>query len=489
VVLAGPSASATDRGSAAARSLGAVVVVVVAVATGLLSVRTVGRTELILPVAGLAGLTLVILGLRRFEWFVLAVLALRTLVDVTKVGPDSNQLPSSSATASAISSGPAASALAILFIVMATLWLLGRTTNGALSGLLVTDAVFLLFVFSCIVSVVGAVNRVATITETARIIAAVLMFVVLERLLTSLAQVRRVLVAAFIALVAPVGLGLVQVATGHGQFETGGVSRVVGTFLHPNTFGFFLSMFMLMAVALYRHCTARTRLALVAVLVVCGGLLTLTYSRGSWIAFVLGLVVIGVLQSRLVFAWMAAGALGVVALLPAVVARLADLGAGSSVTGSAGNSLTWRFDYWAAVIQLNHDNPVTGIGLKGTKFITDQSKAPHNDFLRAYAETGALGLLAFLAVLVTLGVVARQAVRKAAPGLARGVAVGFAAVFTAYLVDSFGDNLMSEIVVLWYFYAFAACAVAVSRLGPDESDPDHSPASARHARPNVRVAT
>jgi len=108
---------------------------------------------------------------------------------------------------------------------------------------------------------------------------------------------------------------------------------------------------------------------------------------------------------------------------------------------------------------------VTGIGLKGTRFLTDQSKAPHNDFLRAFAETGALGLLAFVVVLFALVAIARRALQLAQPGLARGVAVGFAAVLVAYVVDSVGDNLMSEVVVLWYFYAFAACAFAVARLG------------------------
>ena len=108
---------------------------------------------------------------------------------------------------------------------------------------------------------------------------------------------------------------------------------------------------------------------------------------------------------------------------------------------------------------------MTGIGLKGTRFITDQSKAPHNDFLRAYAETGLLGLLAFLIVIAAIVGITRRALKFAEPGMARGVAVGFAAVLAAYLIDSLGDNLMSEIVVLWYFYAFAACASAVARLG------------------------
>jgi putative inorganic carbon (hco3(-)) transporter len=243
-----------------------------------------------------------------------------------------------------------------------------------------------------------------------------------------------------------------------------------------------------MSIAMYRHCTPRIRLGLCAVLVVCGGLLVLSYSRGAWVAFTLGLVVIGILQSRIVFVWLVGAVLAVLVAVPSVVSRIASLGAGNTVTGAPGNSLLWRLDYWTAVFSLNHNNPITGIGLKGTKILTDQSKAPHNDFLRAYAETGLLGLLGFLLVAGALIGIARRGVRQAEAGFARGVAVGFAGVVTAYLIDSLGDNLMSEVVVLWYFYAFAACGYAVARLRTEATEPAEPPVApaAEPTRAGVR---
>ena len=447
---------------------GAMAVVAVAVATAVLYTTGSSRTAVVLPAAAVGGLGFVLLALHRFEWFVLATLAIRTVVDLEKAGPTTNVV--SGAPTSVGGSGLAASALAVLFIVTSVLWLLAQRRAGHRFPMTPADAAFAVFVLACLLSTIGSVNRIATLTEVTRIVAAVLMFVVLERLLVDLGAVRRVLVACYVSLIPAIGLGLVQSLSG-GSFTSGGVSRIVGTFLHPNTFGFFLSMFMLMSIALYRHVQTRTRLLLGLVVVVCGGLLVLTYSRGSWVAFVVGLVIIGVFQSRAVFAWMIGGVVVVIGLLPSVVARVTDVTTADTATGAASNSLTWRFQYWLDVIGLNRDNPVTGIGLKGTRYITDQSKAPHNDFLRAYAETGLLGLLAFLLVVLAIIGIARRALRQAQPGLARGVAVGFAAVLAAYLIDSFGDNLMSEIVVLWYFYAFAACAAAVARLG-SERRPD-----------------
>lgn len=441
-------------------------ILVVALVTTFIGTQDTSTTkELVLPLAGLAGISLAAIGLHRFEWFVLGVLAVRTVVDVSKVRPSGNAIQNVAASPSAGSSGSAASALAVLFIAMAVLWLLAQHKAGKAQSLSMTDAAFVFFIGSCALSVVGSVNRTASLLEVARVVAAVMMFLILERLLTDIDRVRRVLVACYVAAVPPILLGGLQAATGHGRFVTAGVSRVLGTFLHPNTFGFFLSMFMLLSIAIYPHCQQRTQLLLIGFIAVCGGMLVLTYSRGSWVAFVLGLIVIGVLQSKRVFALLAIGAIVAVAAAPSVLSRVSNLGSSSGLNGSSGNSLVWRFTYWSQVFSLNHNNPITGIGLKGTKFLTDQSKAPHNDYLRAFAETGVLGLLGFLLVIVALVAVARKAVRQANPGFERGVAVGFAAVLVAYLIDSFGDNLMSEIVVLWYFYAFAACALAVAKFG------------------------
>ena len=438
----------------------------VAAATGLLAVRGASRVELMLPIGVVGVIALVALGCYRFEWFVLTILAVRSVMDATSVRPTGAKFASTVSKApDAVTSGPAASGLAALFIVMAAIWLMAKHRDGARTRLTPAEGAFAAFAAACLLSVAGAVNRIAALTETARIVAAVLMFVVLIRLLTSLAAVYRCLIACAIGYLAPVLLGLLQVAGRGGDFRAGGYSRVVGTFVHPNTFGFFLSMFMLMAIALFRHCPRRVQWLLAAGTVVCGGLLVLTYARGPWIAFVLGLIVIGALQSRQIFIWLVGGILVVLAAVPSVLQRVSDATSGSSANGGTSNSLAWRFQYWQQVLGLSHDNPVTGIGLKGTKYLTDQNKAPHNDFLRAYVETGVIGLLAYVLVLIALVAIARRALRDAQPGFARGVAVGFAAVLVAYVIDSLTDNLMSEVVVLWYFYAAAACAFAVARLG------------------------
>jgi O-antigen ligase len=143
------------------------------------------------------------------------------------------------------------------------------------------------------------------------------------------------------------------------------------------------------------------------------------------------------------------------------------------VSGAAGNSLVWRFGYWRQALDLNND-PLLGNGLRSVRETTDIAKEPHNDFIRVFVETGAIGLLAYLWLVVTLWRTGKRAIRNTAEGtLFHGVTVGFFGCVVAFLLLSFVSNVITQLVIFWYFAAFAAAAVAAPRLAPaDERDPD-----------------
>ena len=99
-----------------------------------------------------------------------------------------------------------------------------------------------------------------------------------------------------------------------------------------------------------------------------------------------------------------------------------------------------------------------------------EQKQPHNDFIRAYVETGVVGLVAYVAVLVALVVTVRAALRRATAGtLEYAVAAGAAGVVVAFIASSFFANVMSNVVSVWYVVAFVAAAGFVARTGSNES--------------------
>jgi putative inorganic carbon (hco3(-)) transporter len=295
----------------------------------------------------------------------------------------------------------------------------------------------------------------------------VVMFIVLEQLLRTRRLAMQTLVVCALSTLVPLIAGLVQMATGSGS-RGQGVVRITGSFLHPNTFGFFLVMVLLMAYPLRRYVSRRTRWLLDALMVVCAVELAFTYSRGSWIVLAAGLLVVAVLAERRLFLLLPAVVAGVYLFVPSVVARVSDLASEDTVGGRPGNSASWRLAYLEDLLANSEGLTVFGIGPKMADRLTLSGRPPHNDAIRMFLENGIVGLILYLAFLVGLVLVARRALRVLRSGFDRGLAVGFAATLVAFLLDSMGANLITQFVLLIYVLALAAIVQAwVATAVPD----------------------
>jgi O-antigen ligase len=425
------------------------------IVVGQQTTRSVSATAVALPIGAAAGVVLLAFAYARFEAFVLACLAIRSVVDLARPASDS---------AGQQQSGMAAAALALVFMATAAIWLLAeRRIPGRRPHSAVTIAL-MVFVAACVLSIPGSGRPILSSAETARILASVLMFIVLERVVTDRARVVRVLAACYCSAIVPITLSVYQGITGNGTLVVDGVSRARGSFVHPNDLAFYSAQLIVMGAAMYPHVGRRTRPALFALMLACSGALLLTYSRGNWLAAMTGVVVVGAIQSRKLIFVLVIVMLVLFLAVPSVAHRVTSVNEQRTARGTAGNTLVWRLDYWRELLAFGTKNPVTGIGMKMTEYSTDSSRPPHNDFLKVYLEAGIIGLIAYLVVLVTLTRAALHAVRTSQSGLARGIAVGFAGCLVALLVESLGGNVVGQVAALWYFFAFAALGSAVPLL-------------------------
>jgi O-antigen ligase len=289
------------------------------------------------------------------------------------------------------------------------------------------------------------------------------MVLVLEQLVVDDRTARRVLAAIYLSAVVPIAVGLFQLSTGGGTL-IGSFTRIDGTFAHPNPFAMYLVLLVVMGVALFEALPVAWRYAMASLLTVAGLALFATYARGAWIAAIVGLVVMGLAQHRRRLVAVTIGvAVVLLLLIPSTRERFGDLTAPDKPSGASSNSLTWRVDYWGDALDLAATNPLTGIGLKNVSVALDEGAQPHNDYVRVAVELGAVGLLAFLGYLATLTVIARRAVRRAETDFGRAIATGFCGCLAAFVTLSLTSNILSQVVVLWYFVSFAALASATSR--------------------------
>lgn len=414
-----------------------------------------GSARLVLLAAGAVGAgALAYLAATRIATFALVLLAIRSSLDI--LGMQKRGVPGGS-------SGVPAIAVSLILLVAVALWVPAQRRAGmqALSAL---STAGIALAAACALSAIGSLDQVVTFTEIARVTSGIAMLVLLVGIVRNEDMVRQVLRVVYLSATVPYLVASWQVvAAGSSAFTD--ASRIVGTFRHPNAFGAYLAVLLVAGVALVHGVRGVERRVLYAILAIGLVFLVLTFSRGSWIATALGLMVVALVQRRPGVIGLLVGVVAAAATVPAVWVRLADLGESRSLSGGEGNSLVWRFDYWHETFQFADRNPATGIGLDMTQFVTVEGNVPHNDFVRMYVETGWIGLLALLALICVLAVTAYRSVRWSTIDLHRSVGAGFVGSLAAIIVVMIGGNVISTVVLLWYFFALAACAHAVALDG------------------------
>jgi putative inorganic carbon (hco3(-)) transporter len=190
-----------------------------------------------------------------------------------------------------------------------------------------------------------------------------------------------------------------------------------------------------------------------------------SFSRGAWLGVTVGLIVTFTVALRRF--WLPAVAMAPLAVLllvfvsaatpDALAGRLSSISAearpfdASSATIDEDNFATVeRMAHWQAGLAMFRDHPISGVGpgnynvmypdyFVRTDFRISQGHA-HNYYVHALAETGAVGLLLYVLLLVVFLVLAlRVSLRET--GIAQAIALGALGTTTAVMVHNVFENL------------------------------------------------
>lgn len=262
---------------------------------------------------------------------------------------------------------------------------------------------------------------------------------------------RRGWVYLMIGAVTPIVVAIWQWITVSGNLEIEGINRLQGTFGHPHTFGPYLVPFILLAVAQATQPGLTRRLTFLAVASGLTVLLGLTYSRTAELVLLTGLAFylllqVGQLEARAVvrgaLAVLLFAGLGWAIVGNAVSERFSGIRIGSEAieaarTGQTENSFEWRLLNWGGLIVLGTEHPYTGHGMGTTAVLnpqrdpaTDLPYTAHDDFVRVFFETGAVGLVCYIVYGILLSLWAMRAARAVPAGETSG-ALGVVAAFIA----------------------------------------------------------
>ena len=409
-------------------------------------------STLAVVLAMVVGLAAGLVAITRFDWFVLGLLVARPMFDLLGQGGTTGGMLD-----------PAA-AVGAMFVLTATAWLLAQHRAGLLRPPSAVTWAMAFLAFSCVASAAGSAERFGTVENSVRVVAGVLMFAVLEQLLADRRRLKPFVVGIIASAAVPVLVGVHQWTQG-GVIGEDGVGRVQGTFAHPNPFATYLVMVFLLAIAVLPHVERRLHKNLLRLTILgVGAMVLATYTRVAWVAAIAGLLYLGVRHNRRILRVMFVVLLLVIPFVPSVVSRLSDLsGDAVYVEGVPDNSLEWRMQYWSELLPLSRDSRVFGIGLEMIQRTTDEGLQPHNVFVQALVELGAVGLLALISVLVTMAAHLRRRVKAAVSPLDRSLALAAVAVAIALLIQLPSENLLTQTMAYWYA---AACMTFGLRLQP-----------------------
>ena len=338
-------------------------------------------------------------------------------------------------------------------------------------------------VLAALFSVVAASDLAAWSNEIQVWANGLAILVVATQAIRTPAHVWRIVAVMAGCTVALAGYALWQVVKdmGPSSYEVGGLLRAYATFGGPNSFAKYLEMTVPLLAAISGAWLVavtpwlRDRVPLIArsipwwvgtlatVATAAGGLaLILTQSRGGWIGAALGLAVVALLLGG-VYRWtfiIATFAIVLLAILTPVGDRVAlrfgseALGISTSSTPVNVTPANWavqeRLAHYRAGLHMVEENPWLGVGAGNFnaryreytevwRFRIPRSHA-HNAYIQVAAQSGLVGLGAYLALIVTITVRLRSRWR-AVRGSDRIIVIGAIGVSIAVATHNLFDYL------------------------------------------------
>lgn len=238
--------------------------------------------------------------------------------------------------------------------------------------------------------------------------------------------------------------------------------RAIGFFVHPNGLALFITPLLAFLVPdlLLRLELKRSwqNIALPAVGWVLGAIgLFLSLSRGGWLGFAAAAIIYGIFMASRKY--LVATVIGVVAVATLVLA-VPNLRYRIILPFYGEKSAVARLSLWDTGWSMIKDSPVVGKGLLGfgnnwEKYNTDPNldhyNSPHNIILNFWTDTGLLGLVSFLGLLI-YGLV--QGFRQRTEVWKAGLVLFIVALVIHGLIDTpyFKNDLA---LVFWIVYALA----------------------------------
>jgi O-antigen ligase len=324
------------------------------------------------------------------------------------------------------------------------------------------ERAFLIYLAATFISVIVSVQIAPSVKNWGRDLEYLILFAFLYTLPMTVKDRKTIVAACILSSVIPCFLGIlgmvlnISALYGATTPVAGGetVARINSTLSHPVVFSHYLAFISIVTLSLAIDGRWFRRFYTVPLLLLQVSTLYLTYGRTGWGELGVGIILLFMWYGhrRAVFLFIPVVTWVLLKLLPALQGRI------TQVLGSDDNSMLWRFGLWAYALSVFPQRPIFGSGpdtfLEYVDYLTGFHS--HHTWIGLLVETGAVGLTAFAALMITVGVSLHRR-RKEAPRdpLVLGVSAGWVAL----IVGSFVGDPFNNPAVALYLWALLPLAL------------------------------
>lgn len=315
-----------------------------------------------------------------------------------------------------------------------------------------------IFIFICILTILIPNSIHSGNIELFKYISIVSIYIIVYYLCSKLVNYDELIVKGIIfSAIVPLVVGLYQIIFKKGFttdfYSEVGLNRAQGTFIHPNSFAFYL-LIVIVAIFFYLK-TYKISVSFIILGAISIIELYFTYTRGAWLGLVVMVVAYVFLSKtslKLKVVFMIFIFIISIPLIQLTSSRFANVFSSDSEQ----SSFAWRLKVWKGMVTLFKNKPIFGYGVGSFTTLNMElfniNLNAHNDYLRLLIETGLIGVFSFIAIQVN----ALKAILKLKK---KNYIIVFILLGT-FSILSAADNIIDMTVCEWYIWALVAIVTA-----------------------------
>jgi putative inorganic carbon (hco3(-)) transporter len=327
-----------------------------------------------------------------------------------------------------------------------------------------------------VISILYSRNHSLALGESVRFISYFFIFYILKYELNS-KQVFKNIISLYVLLtVILCVIGIIQwklhLGVENELTSAGNIIRVKSTMENSNNYGAFLILILnpiiILAISEKKK-MKRLIYFVVSFLVVIN--IVMSQSRNAWLSLIVGLVLIIVIYNwKFIFAFITVG--GISLFLPQIQNRIKQVG---DLSQNAS-----RLKLWKVSFEMIKDYPLFGVGNGNFMVMYDKYQAkyidlssfdpqskfhPHNIILKIQTELGIIGLIPFVALIVTIFVRIREYVKISSNLFFKKYYSGFIVSFVCFMIMNLVDNFFTAPKVIAFFWInISICEALLSNI-------------------------